>query len=134
MFWASFWALAAFYLYSRYTLLGERTLIWAGVCVFLSFFTKQTFLACPAAICLHLFFTRRKALALRLGLLLTVAVAIVCLSLDAALGGRFLADTVKANLNPYSVHKLLLHLRFALFVAGPLVIVAALGARQAIRK
>ncbi len=129
-----FWALAAFYLYSRYTLLGERTLIWAGVCVFLSFFTKQTFLACPAAICLHLFFTRRKALALRFGVLLTVAVAIVCLSLDSVLGGRFLADTVKANLNPYSVHKLLLHLRFALFVAGPLVIIAALGARQAIRK
>ncbi|HTR34766.1 MAG TPA: glycosyltransferase family 39 protein [Bryobacteraceae bacterium] len=129
-----FWALAAFYLYSRYTRLGERTLVWAGVCVFLSFFTKQTFLACPAAICLHLFFTRRKAVALRFGLLLTAAVAIVCLSIDAALGGRFLADTVKANLNPYSVHKLLLHLRFALFVAGPLVIVAALGARQAIRK
>ncbi|HUA20012.1 MAG TPA: hypothetical protein VMB25_14790 [Bryobacteraceae bacterium] len=129
-----FWALAAFYLYSRYTLLGERMLVWAGVCVFLSFFTKQTFLACPAAICLHLFFTRRRKAALSFGLALIAAVALVSLTLDAALGGRFLADTVKANLNPYSVHKLLLHLRFALFVAGPLAIIVALGARQAIRK
>ena len=57
---ALFWALAAFYLYSRYNLLGEHTLIWAGACALLAFFTKQTMLACPAAICLLLFFTSRK--------------------------------------------------------------------------
>jgi hypothetical protein len=131
---ALFWALAGFYFYSRYALLGETTLIWAGVCVLLAFFTKQTMLACPAAICLVLFFTRRKMIAWKFALSCLAVAAIVVFSLDAALGGRFLADTVRANLNPYSVGKLLLHLRFTLLVAGPLLLVVALGARQAIQK
>ncbi len=131
---ALFWALAAFYLYSRYTLLGENTLIWAGVCVLLAFFTKQTMLACPAAICLHLFFSGRKMIAVKFALSCLAVAAMVVFSLDAALGGRFLADTVRANLNPYSIKKLLLHLRFTLLVAGPLFLVVAAGARQAIRK
>jgi hypothetical protein len=131
---ASFWALAAFYLYSRYTLLGENTLIWAGVCVLLAFFTKQTMLACPAAICLLLFFSGRKMIAVKFALSCLTIAAMVVFSLDALLGGRFLADTVRANLNPYSIHKLLLHLRFTLLVAGPLFLVVVAGARQAIRK
>jgi len=131
---ALFWALAAFYLYSRYDLLGEQTLIWAGACALLAFFTKQTMLACPAAICLHLFFTRRKMTAVKFASSCLAVAAIVVFSLDAALGGRFLADTVRANLNPYSVAKLVSHLRFALLVAGPLMLVVLLGARQAIGK
>ncbi len=131
---ALFWALAAFYLYSRYDLLGEHTLIWAGVCALLAFFTKQTMLACPTTICLLLLFTRRKLIAVKFALSCLAVASIIVFSLDAALGGRFLADTVRANLNPYSVGKLLLHLRFALLVAGPLMLVVALGARQAIRK
>jgi hypothetical protein len=131
---ALFWALAAFYLYSRYDLLGEHTLIWAGACALLAFFTKQTMLACPAAICLLLLFTRRKLVAVKFALSCLAVAAIIVFSLDATLGGRFLADTVRANLNPYSLDKLLVHLRFALLVAGPLILVVALGARQAIRK
>jgi hypothetical protein len=131
---ALFWALAAFYLYSRYALLGENTLIWASVCALLAFFTKQTMLSCPAAIFLMLCFTRRKMTAVKFALSCLAVAAIVVFSLDAALGGRFLADTVRANLNPYTVRKLLLHLRFALLEAGPLVLVVALGARQAIKK
>jgi hypothetical protein len=130
---ALFWALTAFYFYSRYALLGDNTLLWAGVCALLSFFTKQTFLACPAAICLLLFFTRRKMTAAKFALTCLAVAAIIVFSIDAALGGRFLADTVRANLNPYSIRKLLLHLRFALLMAGPLVLVVALGARKAIR-
>jgi hypothetical protein len=131
---ALFWALTAFYLYSRYTLLGENTLLCAALCALLAFFTKQTMLACPAAICLHLFFTRRKITAVKFAVSCLAVAAIVAFSLDAALGGRFLADTVRANLNPYSVRKLLLHLRFTLLVAGPLMLVVALGARKAITK
>ena len=131
---ALFWALAAFYLYSRYALRGEHTLVWAGVCAALAFFTKQTMLACPAAIFLHLWFTRRRSVAMQFGCLLLAAVTVVVLSLDSILGGRFLADTVRANVNPYSLQKLLLHLRFTLLVAGPLVLVVAIGARQMIRK
>ncbi len=128
---ALFWALAAFYLYSRYALLGDNSLIWAGVCALLAFFTKQTMLACPAAICLLLFFTRHKITAVKFALGCLTVAAIIVLSLDAALNGRFLADTVRANLNPYSVQKLLLHLRFTLLVAGPLLLIVALGARKA---
>jgi len=129
---ALFWALTAFYLYSRYALLGENTLIWAGVCSLLAFFTKQTMLACPAAICLLLFFTRRKMTAVKFALGCFTVAAVVVFSLDRALGGRFLADTVRANLNPYSLGKLALHLRFALLVAGPLMLIVALGWRKAI--
>ncbi len=130
---ALFWALTAFYFYSRCALLGENTLVWAAVCALLAFFTKQTMLACPAAICLHLFFTRRKMTAVKFALGCLAVATVIVFSLDAALGGRFLADTVRANLNPYSVGKLLLHLRFALLVAGPLMLIMALGAHKAMR-
>jgi hypothetical protein len=129
-----FWALTAFYLYSRYAVLGENTLIWAGVCALLAFFTKQTMLACPAAICLSLFFTRRRMTAMKFAAGCLAVAAIIVFSLDRALGGRFLADTVRANLNPYSLHKLALHLRFAILVGGPLMLVVALGASRAIRR
>ena len=129
---ALFWSLAAFYLYSRYAILGERTLIRCGLCVLLAFFTKQTFLACPAAIFLLLWFRNRK-LAIQFGAACFAIAAVVALTLDTLLHGRFLADTVRANLNPYSSQKLLSQLRFTLLTASPLVLIAALGARQAIR-
>jgi hypothetical protein len=130
---AVFLTLAAFYFYSLYATRGENTLIWCGVCVVLAFFTKQTMVACPAAICLLLWFTHRKV-AMLFGCACLTAVVIVALSLDKALGGRFLADTVSANLNPYSIAKLLSHLRTALLTAGPLMLVAALGARRVFQK
>jgi 4-amino-4-deoxy-L-arabinose transferase-like glycosyltransferase len=80
-----FWALTAFYLYSRYAVLGENTLIWAGVCALLAFFTKQTMLACPAAICLALFFTRRRMTAMKFAAGCLAAAAIIVFSLDADL-------------------------------------------------
>ncbi len=130
---AVFWAMAGFYLYSRHAILGENALIWCGVCVVLAFFTKQTMIACPAAICLLLWFSRRKT-AVLFGCACLGAVVIIALSLDKALAGRFLADTVSANLNPYSAAKLMAHLRYTLLAAGPLVLVAACGAGKAIRK
>jgi 4-amino-4-deoxy-L-arabinose transferase-like glycosyltransferase len=131
---ALFWSLAAFYLYSRYDLLGEQTLRWSALCVLLAFFTKQTMLACPAAICLHLFFTRRKLTALRFGTGCLAAAALVVLPLDAALHGRFLADTVFGNINPYAASKFVAQIRFTALVGGPLILVAALGAKKAICK
>ncbi len=130
---AVFWSLAAFYLYSRYEILKESTLFWAGVCAVLAFFTKQTMLACPAAIFLLMLLRRRKT-ALLFGCACAAVVAVVALALDAVLGGRFLADTVRANLNPYSIGKLQQHLRFTIFEAGPLLIIAMCGARAAIAK
>lgn len=130
---ALLWALAAFYLYSRNALLGENTLVWAGVCALLAFFTKQTMLACPAAICLHLVFTRRTVTAVKFALIcLAVATAIV-FSIDRATEGRFLADTVFGNINPYALSKFVAQVRFTLLVAGPLLLVASIGAKKAMK-
>ena len=130
---AVFWALAAFYQFSRFVVCGDNTLVWAGVCCVMAFFTKQTMIACPAAICIALLLTRPK-IAFQFGIAVAAAIAVISLSVNAALGGRFLADTVLANLNPYSFDKIVQHLRFALFVAGPLILVIAVGARKALRK
>jgi hypothetical protein len=80
-----------------------------------------------------LWFSRRRV-AVLFGCTCLAAVVIIALSLDRALAGRFLADTVSANLNPYSASKLMLHLRFTLLAAGPLALVVACGARKAIRQ
>lgn len=131
---ALFWSLAAFYFYSRYALRNEKLLPWAAVCVLLAFFTKQTMLACPCSICLLLFFSKRRLTAVKFALSCLGIAAVIVFSLNAALHGLFLADTVHANLDPYSIHKLFLHLRVTLPVTGPLILVVALGARDAIRK
>lgn len=129
---AVLFALASFYQFSRYAIHAEKTLLWAGAFAVLAFFTKQTMIACPAAICIALLFQRPKV-AFQFGAALAAVVAMVSLAINAALGGRFLADTVLANLNPYSADKILQHLRFMLFSAGPLWLVVAFGARPALR-
>jgi 4-amino-4-deoxy-L-arabinose transferase-like glycosyltransferase len=131
---ALFWALAAFYLYSRYSRLAENRLILAAACALLAFFTKQTMLACPAAICLHLFFTGRKSTAVKFALGCLAVAAAVVLPLDRALHGRFLADTVFGNINPLALSKFTAQLRFTLLASGPLILVAALGAKKAIAR
>ena len=125
-------ALAAFYQFSRYLLRGENTLKWAGLFAVLAFFTKQTMIACPVAICIALLLYRPKV-AFQFGATLAAVVGIIALSINVALSGRFLADTVLANLNPYSVEKILQHLKFAVFSSGPLWLIALLGARRAAR-
>lgn len=129
---AELFALAAFYQYSRYAVRGEQTLLWAAGFALLAFFTKQTMLASPAAIFVLLWLRRRRA-AIQFGAGLAVLVTIIVLSLNRAMDGRFVANTVFANLQPYSFEKLLQHLRFALLSAGPLLLVAAAGVRPAIR-
>ncbi|HEX5227507.1 MAG TPA: hypothetical protein VFW44_07335 [Bryobacteraceae bacterium] len=131
---ALFWALAAFYLYSRFALVGERTLVYAGICALLAFFTKQTMLACPAAICLHLFFTRHKLTAVKFGAACLAVASGVVFVLNRATHGLFLADTVFGNINPYALGKFVAQIRFTLLVASPLVVVAAIGAIRAIKK
>src|SRR5580704_751512 len=66
---AAFWSIAAFYQYSRFAMRGEDTLIWAAALALLAFFTKQTMLACPAAIFILLSLKdRRKAILFGAGL------------------------------------------------------------------
>jgi len=64
---------------------------------------------------------------------LAALVTVLALSLNSALDGRFISNTVFANLNPYSPEKMFEHVKFAVLSAGPLMLVAAAGARPAIR-
>ena len=108
---AAFFALAAFYNYSRFHVRGDNSLWIAGVCAALALFTKQTMVAAPAAIFLCLWMRDRKK-ALWFGALLGGGVAAAVLAINAALDGRFLADTVFANMNPFSGAKFLLQFRY----------------------
>lgn len=102
-------------------------LLAAGGLVILAVFTKQTALAGAAAIAACLFLQNR-----RTGILWTSGVAAVglvsVLSLDAITGGHYLANAVKANLNPFVMGKLLQQLQYLIFAAGGLILIAAAGA------
>ena len=121
---AAFFALAAFYYYSRFHVRGESTLWIAGVCAALALFTKQTMVAAPAAIFL-LLLTRDRKKAFWFGAIFGGGVAASVLSINAALDGRFLANTVFANMNPFSAAKFLAQFRYFVSLSfGMLVIVA----------
>lgn len=129
---AEFFGLAAFYLYSRFAVRGESTLVWCAAFALAAFFTKQTMLACPAAIFVLLCFEHRRK-AIQFGLGLAGAAALLALGINSALHGRFLFDTVFANMQPYSFDKMLQHLKFGLSSAGALLLLVIAGSRVAIR-
>jgi hypothetical protein len=129
---AAMFALAAFYQYSRYAVHGESRLVWAAAFALLAFFTKQTMLACPAAIFVLLLFRRPKT-ALRFGAGLAALAVVLVFSMNAASDGRFLRSTVIANMNAHSWEKVRQHFSFAVLSAGGLMLVAMAGAHQALR-
>ncbi len=128
---AFFLAVAAFYQYARLDRLwassprsvGFRQLAFALALAILATFTKQTAIAAPAAICL-LLLVRDWEKGLAFGIAWAGAVAAIALTLNAMLGGRFLADTVLANMNPMSAKKFWAQLtQFGSLSGGLLVIV-----------
>ena len=126
---ALFWALAAFYQGSRYLVRGENTLLPAAAFCVLAFFTKQTYLACLAALTVALWL-RSPKMAIRFVVGTGSVIAAASLALNWALSGRFFADTVFANMNPFSAEKMIAQLRYALLSLGPLALVAGAGIRQ----
>jgi hypothetical protein len=126
---AVFWAMAAFYQYSRYSISGEPTLVWAGAFALLAFFTKQTAIACPLTIFVMLCFTHRKT-ALLFGSILGGTIIALALAINVALGGRFLLNTVFANMNELSLAKLGPHVQYILVAAAQLILVAIAGVKQ----
>ena len=121
---AAFFALAAFYNYSRFEVRGANSLWIAGVYAVLAVFTKQTMLAAPAAIFVLLWIRDRRK-ALWFGAIFGLSVATAVLAINAALDGRFLANTVFANMNPFSAAKFLMQFRYLVSISfGMLVIVA----------
>jgi hypothetical protein len=128
---AYFLAVAAFYQYSCFDLRGGCALpSWrstgflhlcaAALLAVLATYTKQTALAAPAAICL-LLFARQWKLGLAFGIAWAAAVALIALTLNLAMHGRFLADTVFANLNPMSAKKLAAQLTQLASLSGGLL-------------
>jgi len=121
---AAFFAVAAFYNYSRFEVRGANSLWIAGVYAALAIFTKQTMIAAPAAIFFCLLTRDRKKALWFAGILGGVVVA-AALAINGALDGRFLANTVFANMNPFSAAKFLAQFRyFAAISFGMLAIVA----------
>lgn len=129
---AFFLAVAAFYQYARFdseraaysTSTGLRRLTFALVLSIFATFTKQTAVAAPAAIC-FLLLVRDWKKGLAFGTAWAGAVIAIALTLNATLRGRFLADTVLANMNPMSAKKFGAQLtQFGSLSAGLLVIVA----------
>ncbi|HYL39427.1 MAG TPA: hypothetical protein VEV17_26155 [Bryobacteraceae bacterium] len=129
---ALFFAVAAFYFYSRYAIRGERTLALACGFALAALFTKQTMLACPAAIFLSLLFERPKA-ALRFAAGVGGVGLSAILLLNLAMHGRFLTNVVFANLFPLAAEKLSPHVRYMLIASGQLIVIALAGARRVLR-
>ena len=128
---AVFWSMLAFYFYSRHAIRGDATLVLAGLCIVISFFTKQTMLACPAAIFIMLWADRGPKKAMTFGAGVGAVVLALVLGINIALHGRFLDDTLRANLNPFAFDKLGPHVQYMKIAAGQLILIVALGARRA---
>lgn len=125
-------SLASFYLYSRHRILGEETLLMAAAWALAGLLTKQTTIAAPASIFL-LLAVSRPAKALRFAAVVGGLGGAIVLGLNAWLNGRFLANTLFANLNPFAWEKFQLQLLSAALALAPLLLIIALGARKAIR-
>jgi hypothetical protein len=120
---AVFFALTAFYNYSR------RALLLAGVFAVLAVFTKQTMLAAPTAIFVGLMLERNWKIALRWGASVAGVAAALVLGCNVATHGNFLLNTVFANMNPFVFEKFNQHVNYMLIAAGQLILVAAVCVR-----
>ncbi len=123
---AIFFAMLGFFQYSRYAVEGKPTLLIAGACVVIACFTKQTAIACPAAIVVLLWCRNRRSALLFAGGVGGFALAAV-LAINAITHGRFLSNTLFANLNPFAWDKLWTHVHYMLIGSGELAIIALLG-------
>lgn len=122
---------AAFREFSRHWLgAGDRLLLArAAAFVILGLFSKQTVLAVPAAIFTALWL-RRKGTSLKFAFATGAAGFALLAATEVFFDGRFLANTVKANMNPLDGEKLRQQAGFWLATGGGLAVIAWLGGRQ----
>lgn len=117
-------SVAAIERYAAYEGRGDRrTLAAAGLFIVLAIFTKQSFIAAGAVICVALLLRER-----RRGWVFAAALAAagvsLALGLQAWTAGGYLENALLANLNPFAWSKLGQHLQRFVLVAGGLAIVA----------
>ena len=129
---AVFFSVAGFYHFSRYYVRGEGALWAAGACILAAMFTKQTAIACPAAIFLTLLWDRPRV-AVKFGGAMAGIFLLLFAGINAALDGRFLLNTLLANLNQFAWAKLNQHLAYMAIGSGQLIVVAALGFTKVLR-
>jgi hypothetical protein len=122
-------ALGAFYQFSRYWMTGAASLPWASLLIILALFTKQTVVAAPAAIAIALWLRQRNAAMAFVLVTAGTGLALV-LAVDWMLAGRFLANTVYANINPYAWEKVEQHGMFWLIASAQLALITATGVRR----
>ena len=129
---AVFFAVAAFFQFSKFQVRGDAALISAGVLAGLALFTKQTMLSAPAAILIALWL-RDKKRAVWFAVAFGAAVGAAVLAMNSALDGHFLADTVRANMNPLNAKKLVDQLRFFGAVSGCMALVTVMSFGRIVR-
>ncbi|BDC52824.1 hypothetical protein F183_A51390 [Bryobacterales bacterium F-183] len=133
---AVFFSIAAFYFYARYAVeeADVKALVWSGLLAFASLMTKQTLVAAPTAICLLLFFNaRHRKQAILYALTVGGGAALVVFGANSMLDGRFLFNTVFANVNPFAAEKLQQHAEFYFISLGQLLVVIFAALSKAIR-
>jgi hypothetical protein len=125
-------AFAAFYFYSKHQMLGSDTLLVAAAFALAGLLTKQTAIAAPAAIFL-LLARSSPAKALKFAAVVGGLGGAIVLVLDRLLAGRFLFNTLFANMNPFAWYKLQQQTQAAVFAGLCLLVILALGAHRAVR-
>jgi hypothetical protein len=125
-------SLLSFYLYSLNAVAGRPTLDWAALAAIAALFTKQTALAAPATIFVLLLVQQPKR-ALRFAAIVAGLGGAAVLGLNAALQGRFLENTVFANINPFAWYKLLYPMEYIGIVLAPMILIVLVGVPQCLR-
>lgn len=125
-------ALAAFYQYSLHNVLGKATLDRAAVLSIAALFTKQTAIAAPLAIFVLLLHANPKS-AWRFGAIVGGVGGAMVLGVNAWMQGRFIENTVLANLNPFAFYKVKIHFEYMAVALLPLIPIVLIGAPKALR-
>jgi len=108
-------------------------LVWCGLWIALSIFSKQSFLAAGAAISLMVLLDDRKTGLRFVGGLAPAGVA-AALGVNWITGGYYFDNAILANLNPFSWEVLGIQLQYLVNACGALIFVAAAGWRGAFSK
>ncbi len=130
---ALFCSVAAFHQYSLYRVQPRTSaLVRCGFLIAVAIFTKQTFVAAPAAIILLLYLGDRRQ-AVRFTLTLGSLGTALALALNWYTEGRYFQDAITSNINPFTWENVQQHVTYFLLAASGLVILGATGLRHALK-